>query len=233
MSVVTKRPRLERPLAIGFDAGSVNAGLSWINAVTGRVTMNNLNLKLKRTPKGWRNESSTEVNMEKWIDDMLKAYADAFEQAFALGIESPQKTPMFSAMTWILKYKVHMAFPHIKVFMLDPKWRTKHFDSSAKTYEKRKRNSWEAFEKMVGKEETKRCKLMFKKIGPPTKKSPKGVVKFTVDAVEALLYAIMIKDKYDELVEKCDKPATYSKIIPTETDPIITHSITIPNTRLF
>jgi len=233
MSVVAKKPRLERPLALGFDAGSTNAGFSWIHVHTGKVTMNKLNLKLKNTPKGWKVESSTETNMERWIDDMIKAYSDVFEQAFALGIECPQKRPIFSAMTWVLKYKVNMAFPHIKVFMMDPKWRTFHFGSSATSYTKRKQNSWDAFQKMVGKEEAARCKQAFRIVGKPTKKSPKGVVKYAVDPVEALLYAIMIKDKYEEFDKKCNKPATYTKIKTTDTEPIISHSIYIKNTQIF
>lgn len=219
-----KKLKPTRTLSLGFDPGYTNAGFAYLNVETKECTTCKVNLRLKNTDHGWKNEKVTENNMERWIEDFLKAFNDVFERAYVMGIENPQKRPIFTAMAWILKYKVTIAYPHIKVFMVDPKQRTRFYKSSGSNYDQRKDKSLVVFKHMVGTNTYESYEKRFGLRLKPTKRNKLGTKKILADPAEAVLYAWLVHKQYKEL-DKVKKP-NFEKEAPYETSPIHTFTFT-------
>ncbi len=87
-------------------------------------------------------------------------------------------------MTWMLKYQVEKRYPHIEVLMVNPRMRTKIFNTSAPTYYQRKRASWAKFKTMLrDSKDIAKIEHTFRK------KTRKGIESKLDDPVEASKYA--------------------------------------------
>lgn len=178
-----------------------------------------LNFMLCRDPKTgqWRNQHASEPAIGEWMATFLDEFKGMFEQAKSLAIESPQRRRIFSVMAHELKHQVLRKFPHIRVLMVDPRERTKLFNSSADTYAQRKLNSWEVFGKYFGEDALQKAKQAFAKRGKPSKSNKLGAVVYHPDPAEALGYALGSYMKEKEWTQNQRKPERLYRNPPVDT----------------